>query len=280
MSFGPLVITAAICGAEVTRDDTPHLPITPEELALEACACRDAGAAIVHLHVRDPEGRPTQDGAIFEDVAARIRARSDIIIQASTGGAVGMTPEERLDSLRCGPEMATLTCGTVNFGDGVFVNDWPLIKLFAARMSAQGVRPELEIFDAGHLATAARLAREGLVTGPLHYDFVLGIPGALPASVANLAWLAGMLPRGATWSVAGMGRDELPLAMAAIAMGGHVRVGFEDNIYYHKGRLAVSNAELVARVVRIAEELQRAPATPDEARALLGIGGPFRREAG
>ncbi len=267
-----LMITAAICGAELSRNDTPHLPLTPEELAEAARECREAGAAMVHLHVRDADGRPTQDGGVFTDAVTRIRERSDIIVQVSCGGAVGMTPGERLDSLRAAPEMATLTCGTVNFGDEVFENDWPMMQVFAERMATQGVRPEFEIFDAGHLANAKRLVASGQVTGHQHYDFVLGVPGALPASVANLAFLAGQVPEGATWCVAAMGRHQLPMAMAAMVMGGNVRVGFEDNIYYRRGELASSNAQLVARVVRVAEELGREVATPDEARAMLGLG--------
>jgi 3-keto-5-aminohexanoate cleavage enzyme len=270
-SRDPLVITAAICGAEVTREQTPYLPITPEELAEESRASREAGATMVHLHVRDEAGNPTQSGDIFIDAVTRIRDRTDIIVQASTGGAVGMTPDERLDSLRCQPEMATLTCGTVNFGDEVFQNEWPMIQVFAERMASLGVRPEFEIFDAGHMATAARLVRGGLVAGHLHYDFVLGVPGALPASVPNLAWLVGQLPAGATWCVAAMGRHQLPMGVAAILMGGNVRVGFEDNIFYRKGELATSNAQLVARIVRLAEELGRPVATPEQARSILGL---------
>jgi 3-keto-5-aminohexanoate cleavage enzyme len=266
-----LIITAAICGAEVTRAQTPYLPLTPEELAEASRECRDAGAAMVHLHVRDVAGNPTQSGDVFTDAVTRIRARTDIIVQASTGGAVWMTPDQRLDSLRCRPEMATLTCGTVNFGDEVFQNDAPTIRTFAKRQAELGVRPEFEIFDAGHLAMAERLVSEGLVTGHLHYDFVLGVPGALPASVENLVFLSRQLPKGATWTVAGMGRHQLPMAAAAIVMGGNVRVGFEDNIYYAKGVLATSNAQLVERVVRLARELGREVATPDEARALLGL---------
>jgi 3-keto-5-aminohexanoate cleavage enzyme len=268
-----LIITAAICGAEVTREQTPHLPLTPEELARAARECREAGAAMVHLHVRDAEGKPTQSGEVFLDAATRIRACTDIILQASTGGAVWMTPEQRLDSLRCAPEMATLTCGTVNFGEEVFQNDLPTIRVFAKKMQELGVRPEFEIFDAGHLATAERLVKEGLVTGHLHYDFVLGVPGALPASVDNLAWLVRQLPPDASWTVAAMGRHQLPMACAALVMGGNVRVGFEDNIYYSKGVLASSNAQLVERVVRLARELGREVATPDEARSILGLRG-------
>lgn len=264
-----LIITAAICGAELSREDTPHLPLTPEELAEAARECREAGAAMVHLHVRDEAGAATQNGDVFSDAVGKTRDRSDIIVQVSCGGAVGMTPDERLDSLRAEPEMATLTCGTVNFGDEVFENDWPMIQVFAERMASQGVRPEFEIFDAGHMATAARLVKAGAVTGHLHYDFVLGVPGALPASVANLVYLRSQVPEGATWCVAGMGRQQLPMATAAMVMGGNVRVGFEDNIYYRRGELATSNAQLVARVVRIAKELGREIASPDEARDIL-----------
>ncbi len=256
-SRDPLVITAAICGAEVTREQTPYLPITPEELAEELRARAAGGAAQGAQPVGAGAGHPTPSGDIFIDAVTRIRDRTDIIVQASTGGAVGMTPDERLDSLRCQPEMATLTCGTVNFGDEVFQNEWPMIQVFAERMASLGVRPEFEIFDAGHMATAARLVRGGLVAGHLHYDFVLGVPGALPASVPNLAWL--------------MGRHQLPMGVAAILMGGNVRVGFEDNIFYRKGELATSNAQLVARIVRLAEELGRPVATPEQARSILGL---------
>ena len=266
-----LIITAAICGAELSREDTPHLPQTPEELAEASRECREAGAAMVHLHVRDEQGKPTQNGDIYTDAVGRIRDRSDIIVQVSCGGAVGMSPDERLDSLRSAPEMATLTCGTVNFGDEVFENDWPMIQVFAERMTSLGVRPEFELFDAGHVANANRLVTAGKVTGHLHYDFVLGVPGALPASVDNLVFLKNQIPEGATWCVAAMGRHQLPLATAAIVMGGNVRVGFEDNIYYRKGELASSNAQLVARIVRVAKELGREIASPNEARDILGL---------
>ncbi len=167
--------------------------------------------------------------------------------------------------------MATLTCGTVNFGDEVFQNDLPLMRGILATMHEHGVRPELEIFDAGHLSNAKRLAAEGLLTFPQHVDFVLGVPGALDATVRNLVFLVDSLPPGCTWSVAGIGRAQLPLATMAVAMGGHVRVGLEDNLYYAKGRLA-RNDELVARVARIAGELGRPVATPAQARHVLGLG--------
>jgi 3-keto-5-aminohexanoate cleavage enzyme len=266
----PLIVTVAAVGAELTPEQTPHLPITPEQLGETAALCRVAGASMIHVHCRWDDGRNTADVGRFRDAMAAIRARSDLIVQFTTGGAIGMTAAERAAPLELRPEMATLTCGTVNFGDDVFMNSFPIMRGILAEIVRYGVRPELEIFDAGHLANAKRLAAEGLLQLPAHVDFVLGVPGALDASVRNLVQLVDALPAGCTWSVAAIGRDQLPLATVAIAMGGHVRVGLEDNIYYSKGRLA-RNDELVARVVRIAEELGRPVATPGQARGLLGL---------
>jgi 3-keto-5-aminohexanoate cleavage enzyme len=266
-----LIITAAVVGAEITREQQPHLPITPVEIAEEAYRCYQAGASICHLHVRNDDGTPTQDRERFRETIAEIRKRCDIIVQVSTGGAVWMTPEERLQPVELKPEMATLTCGTVNFGDDVFWNGPKELERFAEALKQHGVRPEFEIFEAGMIANALALHKRGLVEPPFHFDFVLGVPGALPASPKNLLFLVESLPRGATWSVAGIGRHQLPMATLAIVLGGHVRVGFEDNIYYRKGVLATSNSQLVERIVRIAKELDRPIATPDEARAMLGI---------
>lgn len=267
----PLIITAALVGAEVTRDDNPNLPITAEEIGQAAAEACEAGASIIHLHVRSPDGLPTQDIEAFRQAMASIRARCDAIIQVSTGGAVGMTAEERLQPLYLRPEMASLTAGSVNFGHGIFMNPWPLIELFARTMQELGVKPELEIFDAGMIANALQLRKMGLVAEPLHFNLVLGVPGALPALARNLVYLVDSLPPGATWSVAGIGRAQTAMAMMAMAMGGHVRVGFEDNVYYHRGELARSNAQLVARVARLAAELGRPVATPTQAREMLGL---------
>jgi 3-keto-5-aminohexanoate cleavage enzyme len=261
-----LWITAALVGAEVTREQQPHLPITPEEIADAAVGAREAGAAIVHLHVRDAAGRPTQDRAVFARTMELIRSRTDLIIQVSTGGAVGMTAEERAQPLALRPEMATLTCGSVNFGDDVFLNPPGLIEHFAQTMKGLGIKPEIEVFEVGMIANALGLVKRGLLEPPLHFDFVMGVPGGIPASAAHLVHLVAALPAGSTWSVAGMGRHELTLGAMAIAMGGHVRVGFEDNIYYRKGELADGNAQLVARIARIGRELDRPPASPDEVR--------------
>jgi 3-keto-5-aminohexanoate cleavage enzyme len=266
----PLIITVAPVGAELTPDQTPHLATTPKALGEVARTCREAGASIIHVHCRNDDGTNTHDVGRFKQAYDAIREQSDLIVQFSTGGAIGMAPAERAAVLQLRPEMATLTCGTVNFGDDVFENSFPIMRGILAKMHEFGVRPELEIFDKGHLSNARRLEKEGLLTFPQHIDFVLGVPGGLDATVQNLADLVDSLPAGCTWSVAGIGRMQLPMAMAALAMGGHVRVGLEDNIYYSKGRLA-TNAELVARVVRLANELGRPVATPDEARGILGL---------
>ncbi len=268
----PLIITVAPVGAELTPDQTPHLAVTPAQLGEVAAKIRKAGASIVHVHCRNDDGSNTHDVARFKAAYDSVRASSDLIVQFSTGGAIGMSPEERASVLQLRPEMATLTCGSVNFGDEIFENSFPIMRRILRAMQQYGVRPELEIFDKGHLANARRLEREGLLSFPQHVDFVLGVPGGLEASVSNLCDLVGVLPEGCTWSVAGIGRMQLPLAMAAMAMGGHVRVGLEDNIYYSKGRLA-TNEELVARVVRIAGELGRPVADPAQARAILGLAG-------
>lgn len=272
----PLIVTCAPVGAEVTPAQTPHLPVTIAALGETAAAIRAAGASIVHLHCRNDDGTNTHAVARFREASAVIRANSDLIVQFSTGGAIGMSAQERAAVLELRPEMASLTCGTVNFGDDVFVNDFPLMRMLLERMQRYGVRPELEIFDKGHLANARRLAREGVLTFPQHVDFVLGVPGGLEATAQNLCDLVDDLPAGCTWSVAGIGRAQLPMAMVAIAMGGHVRVGLEDNIYYSKGRLA-RNEELVERVARIARDADREIASPDEARAMLRLQPPESR---
>ena len=267
----PVMITAAMVGAELTRDQQPNLPTSPQEIISAAVECYEAGAAIIHIHVRDAEGNPTQDAGIFREVVEGIRARCDVITQVSTGGAVWMSADERLQSIECQPDMATLTTGTVNFGDSVFVNNRGLVETFARRLRDYGIVPEIEIFDAGMLDEAMRLLNMGLITEPLQFDFVMGVPGGIGADPAHLVHLVSSLPPGGTWSVAGIGRHQLTLGTIALAMGGNVRVGFEDNIYYRKGQLAKTNAELVARIVRIAQELDRPVATPSQAREMLRL---------
>ncbi|ACB85474.1 3-keto-5-aminohexanoate cleavage protein [Natranaerobius thermophilus] len=267
-----LIITAAISGAEATKEDNPNIPVTAEELAEEAIKAEEAGASIIHLHVRDEDGTPTQSKEVFKKAIDAMKERGvTAIIQPSTGGAAGMSFEERAQPVELSPEMATLDCGTTNFGDAIFVNDLPMMREFAQSMKKSNILPELECFEPGHVYNALQLNKEGLLPEHLHFDMVLGVPGAMKASLKNLMFMVDLIPEDATWTVAGVGRHELPLATHAILMGGHVRVGFEDNIYYKKGVLAESNAQLVERIVRLANELDREVATPDEAREILKI---------
>src|SRR5437588_665729 len=207
----PVMITAALVGAEVTRTQQPYLPLTPQEIIQSAVESYQAGAAIVHLHVRDAEGNATQDARLFREVVEGIRTRCDVITQVSTGGAVWMSADERLQSIECRPDMATLTTGTVNFGDSVFVNNRGLVETFARHLRDYGIVPEIEIFDMGMLDEAMRVFNMGLITEPLHFDFVMGVPGGIGAEPAHLVHLVRSLPPGSTWSVAGIGRHQLTL---------------------------------------------------------------------
>jgi 3-keto-5-aminohexanoate cleavage enzyme len=270
----PAILTAAICGAETTRAMTPHLPLSAEELASEAVRCREAGASVIHLHVRRPDGTPTQDRAIFQEALDAIRGRCDVIVQTSTGGAVGMSADERAQPLECtpAPETATLNAGSLNFGDDVFLNPFPLVREFARRMRAKGIAYELECYDVGHLEACLRLAEEGVIELPAHFDFVMGVRGGIQATEDNLVFLISKLPRGCTFNVAGIGRHQLPMAELALRIGGHARCGLEDNIYLEKGVLAKGSWELVAKVAGLAREAGREVATPNQAREILRIG--------
>lgn len=268
-----LIITACICGAEVTKEHNPAVPYTVEEIANEAYGAYKAGASIIHLHVRYDDGTPTQDVERFRECFEAIRAKCpDVIIQPSTGGAVGMSNDERLQPITLMPEMATLDCGTCNFGgDDIFVNTENMIKDFGEKMIARGIKPEVEVFDKGMIDMANRLCKKGYIKAPMHFDFVMGVNGGISGEPRDLIFMKESIPQGSTWTVAGVGRYEFPMAVMGILMGGHVRVGFEDNVYISKGVLAKSNAELVEKVVRLAKEFGREIATPDEAREILGL---------
>ena len=266
-----LIITAALTGAELTRAQQPALPISPDEIAQAAWECAQAGAAIVHVHARRADGSSTQEAAAYRSIIEAVRARCDVVVQVSTGGAVGMTAQERIAPLALRPEMATLSMGSVNFGDGVFLNPPPDLEHFLHTMRAHGVVPEFEVFDAGMLATLARWVKKGVVAAPGHVDFVLGVPGGMPGTPEALMYLRSQLPAGFSWTVAGIGAAQLPMATLAIVLGGHVRVGFEDNIFLRRGELADSNAHFVQRVAAIARLHDRPLASPDEARSMLGL---------
>ena len=269
-----LIISACICGAEVTKEQNPAVPYTVEEIVREAKSAYDAGAALIHLHVREDDGTPTQSTARFQVCVDAIRKECpDAIIQPSTGGAVGMTDLERLESTDIvpTPEMATLDCGTCNFGgDEIFVNTDDTIINFAKIMKGKGIKPELEVFDKGMIDTALKTAdRKGLLVHPLHFDFVLGVQ--MTATIRDLAFMVDSIPAGSTWTATGLGRNAWSIAAATIAMGGHVRVGFEDNLYLEKGVLAKSNGEMVEKAVKLAKLLGREIATPAEAREILSL---------
>ena len=267
----PLIITCAGVGAEVSRTQQPALPVTADEIARDAAECRAAGASIYHLHVRDAEGHPTMDVEIYEAALAAIKDATDVIVQFSSGGAVGDTEDVRIAPLDLRPEMASLTTGTVNFGSEVFWNPPALIERFYGRMRELGIVPEFEIFEPGMIANAQRIYDERAESHHQHFDFVLGVPGAMPAWEDSVAYLAGHIPTEATWSATGIGRRHLAVTEAAIALGGHVRTGFEDVIFFERGRLADGNAQLIDRVASMGRTAGREIATPDRARNLLGL---------
>lgn len=267
-----LIITAAITGAELTREKCPALPITPQQQAEAAKQAVEAGASVIHLHVRDKEGKPSQKK---EDFQASVEAITSVckddlpIIQFSTGGAVGEKLENRLAPLSLKPPMASLNLGSINFGEEVFINSFSEIRSFAEAFKVHQITAEYEVYEAGHLDNLKRLVSEKLLSPPFHCQFVLGVPGALMGDLNSLQFLIQKLPPQSSWGVAGVGRFQLPLAVHAILLGGHVRVGLEDNIFYSKGVLAESNAQLVQRIVRIAKEVGRDIATVTEARQIL-----------
>jgi len=268
-----LIITAAICGAEVTKDDNPAVPYTISEMVREAVLAYNAGASIIHLHVREDDGTPTQNINRYKQVINAIKeAIPEVIIQVSTGGALGMSIEERTDVLNLKPEMATLDCGSVNFGgDEVFINTENDIIYVAKKLQENNVRAELECFEKGHIDLVLRLLRKKIIDINQHFSFVLGVNGGMSGEERDFFFLKDSIPNTATYSVAGIGRFELPLAKLAIKHGGHVRVGLEDNLYVSKGVLAKSNAELVNCVVEIAKKENREIASANEARRILGL---------
>ena len=244
------------------------------EIVREAKSAYDAGASLIHLHVRWDDGTPTQDKGRFQECIDAIRKECpDAIIQPSTGGAVGMTDLERLQSTEVvpTPEMATLDCGTCNFGgDEIFINTDNTIVNFAKIMQERGIKPECEVFDKGMIDTAMKTAhKKGYLPKPIHWDFVLGVQ--MTATIRDLVYMVESIPEGSTWTATGLGKNAWHIAAATISLGGHVRVGFEDNLYMEKGVLAESNGQMVAKVVELAKLLGREVATPAEAREILGL---------
>ncbi len=266
-----MVITCALSGAETSKAQQPALPVTPEELADAAAEACLAGASIVHLHARNDDGSPTASVAVFKKAMELIRKKTDVVIEFTTGGAVGMTPEERIAPVSLKPDMASLDCGTVNFGDEYIVNTLPIMRQFASEMNRYGVHPTLECFDVSHVQSSHILIKEGLIKPPYHYGFVMQVPAALSLSVKTLSYMMDQMPPESYFTVMGIGRAHIPGICGAIASGGFIRVGFEDNIYYSKGRLAKSNAEFVERAVRFSKEAGLEIAKPSDVRELFKL---------
>ena len=267
----PLIITVAGVGAELAKENTPYLPVTPDEIVAEAVLVFNLGARIFHLHVRDDAGKPTCNPNRIKSIVGRIRQQVPMIMQVSTGGAIGDTLDDRLKTLDAGPEMGSLTLGSVNFGNDVFVNTVPIITALAQKMLEKKIKPELEIFDAAMMEEASVLLKKGLIKSPLYINIILGGPGWLSATVENLEFILKKMPPRSSWSASGVGKGQLPMIEYAVLHGGHVRTGLEDNIYLSKGVLAKGNAELVEQVLDLARKHKRKIATPEEARKILGL---------
>ena len=287
----PVIITCAVTGSAMTRDKNPAVPVTPEEIATSAVDAAKAGAAIVHVHVRDPAtARPCGELRYYQEVADRFAdSGSDAILNISTGyggffvpspenprvaaeGSNLMDPVERVAHvIAIKPEICSLDVGTANFGDRVFMNTVPHLRVMSAAMRDAGVLPEIEVFEAGHVVFARHLIEKGFLNGPGHFQLCLGVPWCMPATREAIDFMVTLLPEGATWSAFGLGSRQFPIVEAATAAGGHVRVGLEDNLFLDKGVLAPSNAALVERAADLVAKGGRGVATPAEAREMLGL---------
>jgi len=266
-----LIITVATTGSLPKKKNNPHVPITPQEIIETGVRCEATGASIIHVHVRNLEDEsPSTDYRLFEEVYDGLKSKTNLIIQISTGGRAGMAYEQRCERLKLKPEMASLTTGSVNFPNSVYINSPELIEKLAADMRKYGVKPEMEIFDISMIDNALALIDKNLAEAPLHFDFVMGLKGAIPATVENLVHLKNSIPPDSTWTTTGIGAAQLVMNTHAILMGGHTRVGLEDCIYYRRGELA-TNERMVERLVRLSKEFGREVATPEEARKILHL---------
>ena len=272
-----LIITAALTGGFHGKEANPNLPTSPDEIAQAAYDCWQAGAAIVHLHARDRDGKPTRDPVIYGEVVAKVKARCDVVTQVSTGGGPGLAVDERIRAIEAGAEMASLNMGTMvrtRFNDGsLFLNSRGQIEDYARAMAARGIKPEMEVYSHAMFVDVEHLIRKNLIKPPYYINFVLGMThqGALPGEPKHLLSMIEYLPPQSIFNVSGVGAAQLTLTTLAMLLGGHSRVGLEDNVFYGKGVLADSNAQLVERTVRLARELGRELASPDEARTMLAL---------
>ncbi|MCA5013947.1 3-keto-5-aminohexanoate cleavage protein [Enterococcus sp. S22(2020)] len=268
-----VIITVATTGGYTTKEHNPNVPLTPVEIADEVYKCYQAGAAIAHIHVRDEAGNPTMDFEKFKETVELIRSKCDIVINITTSGGTGFNDDERMKPfVELLPEIASYDCGTMNWQHTtVFENNPLFLEKLGKKMQEVNVKPEIEVFDPGMLYNALYYAKKGILKEPLHFQFVLGAPGGIAATVENLVYLKSLLPENATWSAFGIGKESTPILMTTLALGGHVRVGMEDNSYLFKGQLAESNVDFVERSKTLIKELGKEPATPEEARTILGL---------
>ena len=272
-----LIVTVAPTGNVPTKQMNPNVPVTPDEIAEDVRRCADAGASVIHVHARDSQQKPTFDTAIFREIVAGIKSTSpEVIIQLSTGARAGKDWEARMNPIRLLPEMGSFTTGSNNMPGIIYENAPQFIEALAGVYKETGVVPEIEVFETGMIHNAVYLQRKGYIKAPLHFNFVLGVPGSMPGTVKNLLFLSESIPQGSTWTVSGVGKTEIILSTAAIIMGGNVRVGLEDNIFMPDGSPS-SNIKLVEKVVAIAREVGREIASPDEARSILSL-DPSRKD--
>ena len=273
-SDDPVIITVAPTGPLTTRENHPGLPVTPAEIGEAVAEASAAGAAVAHVHARDQNELPTADPQVYAAIAYEIRQRCDIVVQASTGVGLDVSCEDRvkiISSDQVEVTMATLNPASMTFGQGTFSNPPWFVEQLAQLMKDRGIQPELELYDFGHVPLCLELVKRGLVVGPLQFSFVMGVRGGMPGDPALLPTLVSMLPTGAIWQAIGIGRAQLPLSFAALALGGNLRVGYEDNVYFRKGELAESNAQFVTRAVELVHAAGREVATANYVRERLGV---------
>lgn len=268
-----VILTVATTGAWPTKKDTPYVPLQPEEIAEEIYECYKAGASVAHIHVRDDEDKASMSFEKFEKTVKLVREKCDIVINLTTSGGIGLDDDVRMKPfIELKPEIASYDCGSMNWQHStVFENSPQFLEKLGTAMQENGVKPEIEIFDAGMVYNALHYYKKGILKGPLHFQFVLGVPGGMAATVENLVYLKNLIPEDATWGAIGIGKQHLPILYATLALGGNLRVGMEDNIFYKKGQLAKSNVEFVERTKRTVIEMGKEIATPAEARKILGL---------
>ena len=266
-----LIVVTALTGNVPTRETSPNVPLTPKEIAADVRRCADAGSSMFHVHARDSEGKPTLDAGVYLEIVREIKkVAADVIVMLSTGGRASKDPEARAAPVRLAPEIASITTGSTNLPGIIYENSPPFIEFLAGVFKENRVKPEIEVFEAGMVSNGLFLAKKDYFELPMHFNFVMGAPGAIPATVKNLLFLSESIPSNCTWSVAGLGPREIPLATAAVVMGGHARVGLEDNARMPDGSYA-TNPGLVERIVSIAGQVGREIATPEEARRILSL---------